>query len=101
MKSMQQITTLNKYKELTEQKDGTFLIKLYAPWCSRCKKLESALGEHANKIDMYKLNIDADPFIDEDAFSSVSALPCVWIYKQGKKIQLNNPAIDVIINTLN
>ncbi len=101
MEHIQPITTLKKYKELIEQKDSIFLIKLYAPWCARCKRLESMLSENHIKCDIYKLNIDADPFMDEDVFESITALPCVWIFKKGKKIQLNNPSIDMINNALN
>lgn len=93
---IQPITTLEKFKELTTQNDAPFLIELYAPWCTRCKKLEAALQSAAPKCDMYKINIDAEPFIDDAAFEAITSLPCVWLYKNGKKTELKNPSVDTI-----
>jgi thioredoxin-like negative regulator of GroEL len=97
MADIQPITSIEKYRELVEQNDATFLIELYAPWCTKCKKLESALREAGPKCDMYKLNIDADPFIDDPAFESVSSLPCIWLYKSGKKHDIPNANVDVVM----
>jgi len=96
MADIQPITSLEKFKELVERNDAAFLIELYAPWCTRCKKLESALLNSAPKCDMYKINIDAEPFIDETAFESITSLPCVWVYKAGRKTEFNNPTVDNI-----
>jgi thioredoxin-like negative regulator of GroEL len=93
---MEQITSLKKYSEVIKNKKNPILIELYTPWCSKCKKMEYTILESMPKCEMYKLNIDEEPFIDEKEFESISLLPCIWIYKEGKKIELENPTLDMI-----
>lgn len=97
---MDSITSLKTYNDLVNQSNDTFIIKLYAPWCSRCHKLESALLEQPPNCSMYKINIDSEPFMDEAEFEEITSLPCVWIFKQGKKIELNNANADKVRETL-
>ena len=101
MKLVQPINTLKEYQELSQSKNSIFIIELYAPWCTRCKNLENVLMKQQLGCDIYKLDIDAEPFIDEEEFGSITALPSLWVYKKGKKHQLNNPNLDLIKNTLN
>ena len=101
MKFVKPINTLKEYKTLAENNNSLFIIELYAPWCTRCKILEKIIMEQQLGCDIYKLDIDSDPFIDEEEFGTITALPSIWIYKKGKKQQLNNPNIDLIKNTIN
>ena len=86
---------------INKNKKNMIILSLYTPWCSRCKALEHALLQ--KKINnIYKIDIDAEPFIDYDLFQSINSLPCIWIYKNGSRFEMNNPSIktieDYIIN---
>lgn len=82
--SILQIKSLDEFKKvLEEKKNNTVVFKMYTPWCSKCKYLESRLRDAKLPCSIYKINIDTEPFVDDEQFEIVSDLPCVWIYHNG------------------
>jgi thiol-disulfide isomerase/thioredoxin len=59
MSTIYPITSFKSYNEISKSKNGTYIIKLYTPWCSKCKKLENILEEKKpSNCKVYKINID-------------------------------------------
>lgn len=96
--SIKNIEQLNKI--LKEKKNNTIVLKIYTPWCSKCKELESKLKETKLNCEFYKIDIDSSPFIDDPMFDSVSSLPCLWIYKNNNKKILSGNDINNLMDQL-
>jgi thioredoxin-like negative regulator of GroEL len=94
---MELITSLKKYNDVINNKNTPVLIELYTPWCTKCKKIEQNLLEKSLNCKMYKLNIDDEPFIDEEDFHSITSLPSIWVYKQGKRFETTIDLIETIL----
>ena len=85
---IQSIKNIKEFNEIITNKSNIVIVELYTPWCSKCKKLEANI--QSAKLDhiIYKINIDADPFIDDTRFEEIKSLPCIWIYKNNKRIDV-------------
>jgi len=81
-------------------KDAPVLVDFWAPWCSYCRKIDSAYDQiaqqYAGKLTVVKVNID-----DEEALSDaegIELIPTLRIYQNGQvKGQIVAPeSLDVI-----
>ncbi len=69
-------------------KDGLVLVDFFADWCGPCKMLapviEKLANEFADKLTVYKVNVDDDPDLARK-FGIVS-IPSLFLFKDGKAI---------------
>ena len=69
-------------------KDGLVLVDFFADWCGPCKMLapviEKLANEFADKLTVYKVNVDDDPDLARK-FGIVS-IPSLFLFKDGKSI---------------
>lgn len=94
------ILSIKEFEDLIKTSE-CFAIKMYTPWCTKCKKLDEKIKSTDINYAFYKININDDPFIDDFRFEQISALPCIWIYKNGKCTELNTDNLDVITKQIN
>ncbi len=85
------VTTLNEttfHENLN--KDITFVVRLWAPWCMPCRMMAPFYTEVAQKVTndalvMGEINIDAYPAIA--AQLGVRSIPTVVIFKHGQEAE--------------
>ncbi len=99
MSSITPIKSLDEFQKILNEKK-TVVFKIYTPWCTKCKHLESRLKEVKLPCTFYKINIDSKPFVDDVRFDIVSDLPCVWIYRDGVRQIVTGSDVSSIINKI-
>ncbi|MBQ9019866.1 thioredoxin [Candidatus Saccharibacteria bacterium] len=69
-------------------KDGLILVDFNADWCGPCQMQAPILEEIASESNTYKIAaVNVDDQSDLAAAHSVSSIPCMILFKDGKEVE--------------
>lgn len=80
--------TDDNFHEIIKSSDKLILVDFWAEWCSPCKSLAPALEDASNdlaeKIVVYKVNIDENPITPQRY--SVRGIPTIIFFRNGEVV---------------
>ena len=78
----------NRFNEVVGRSHRIVLIEFFAPWCGPCRSLTRTIreiaSEFAGRIEVYKVNIDAEPDLAEQF--DASSVPTVVFLRNGREL---------------
>jgi len=81
------INSMEELDRMIEKSEDALILDFYADWCPNCKQLNPILDDRISKkqnIKLLRINIDQNKDIT-DKFS-VTGIPHVFLFKNGKKL---------------
>lgn len=87
MSNAKDVTELTFQKDVLEA-DKPVIVDFWAEWCGPCRMLTPILDEiateHAEKVEVVKVNVDENPGIA--AQYGITSIPAVFVFNEGQHV---------------
>ena len=85
--SIREIKNAKEFDTALAAATGIVIVDFHAEWCPPCKSLgpilEAAVSENADKVTLLKVDVDQNPELSQRF--SISSIPAVYRFKDGKQ----------------